>query len=44
MAYAGLAGLSPIFGLYCAIVPAFVYVAFGPSRESAIGAMALVSI
>ena len=44
MAYAGLANLSPIFGLYCAIVPAFTYAAFGPSRESAIGAMALVSI
>lgn len=70
MAYAGLAGLSPIYGLYCAIAPAMyvaasnqqnnqptvhpinqpstlhnsVYVIFGPSRESAIGAMALVSI
>lgn len=44
MAYAGLAGLSPLYGLYCAIAPAFVYALFGPSRESAIGAMALVSI
>lgn len=44
MAYAGLANLSPIYGLYCAIFPAFVYAVLGPSRDSAIGAMALVSI
>lgn len=44
MAYAGLANLSPIYGLYCAIFPAFIYAVLGPSRDSAIGAMALVSI
>lgn len=44
MAYAVLANLSPIYGLYSAIAPNIVYSFFGPSRESAVGAMALVSI
>ena len=44
MAYSVLANLTPIYGLYCAIVPNLVYSFFGPSRESAVGAMALVSI
>ncbi len=44
MAYATLANLSPIYGLYCALFPNVVYAIFGPSRESAVGAMALLSI
>lgn len=44
MAYSVLANLTPIYGLYCAIMPNLVYCFFGPSRESAVGAMALVSI
>jgi len=44
MAYSVLANLTPIYGLYCAITPNLIYSFFGPSRESAVGAMALVSI
>lgn len=44
MAYSVLANLTPIYGLYCAIAPNLIYSFFGPSRESAVGAMALVSI
>lgn len=40
--YALLANLSPIHGLYCAIIPNLVYACLGTSRESAVGAMALV--
>jgi hypothetical protein len=42
--YGVLAGLPPIYGLYCAIVPNIVYAIFGTSRESAVAAMALVSL
>jgi MFS superfamily sulfate permease-like transporter len=41
--YALLANQSPIHGLYCAIIPNIVYAMLGTSRESAVGAMALVS-
>jgi len=43
--YFGLlqAGCSPIFGLFCAIVPNVTYALLGTSHESAVGAMALVS-
>ena len=37
MAYATLANLTPIFGLYCATIPNITYAFFGPSRESAVG-------
>lgn len=44
MAYAMLAGLPPIVGLYAATVPLVVYAFFGSSRELAIGPVAMVSI
>jgi len=42
MAYASLAGLSPIVGLYC-YVPLLVYAATGTSNFLAVGPVALVS-
>eukprot|EP00026_Physarum_polycephalum_P002885 Phypoly_transcript_02894.p1 GENE.Phypoly_transcript_02894~~Phypoly_transcript_02894.p1 ORF type:complete len:746 (+),score=98.98 Phypoly_transcript_02894:338-2575(+) len=44
MAYAFLAGMPPIYGLYCAFVPTLMYVIFGSSRHLAIGPLAIVSI
>ncbi|MFB6229838.1 MAG: SulP family inorganic anion transporter [Salinibacter sp.] len=41
MAYAVIAGLPPIYGLYGALVPLLVYPAFGTSRQLAIGPQAL---
>lgn len=44
MAYAVLAGLPPVYGLYASIVPVLVYAVFGTSRQLAVGPVALVSI
>ncbi|XP_065872954.1 sulfate transporter 4.1, chloroplastic-like isoform X3 [Euphorbia lathyris] len=44
MSYAKLAGLQPIYGLYCGFVPVFVYAIFGSSRQLATGPVALVSL
>ncbi|XP_020231928.1 probable sulfate transporter 4.2 [Cajanus cajan] len=44
MSYAKLAGLQPIYGLYSAFVPIFVYAIFGSSRQLAVGPVALVSL
>ena len=44
MAYAWLAGLPPIYGLYAAFVPLIVYPFFGSSRHLSVGPVALVSI
>jgi len=44
MAYAMLAGLPPIYGLYAALVPMIVYPFFGSSRFLSVGPVALVSI
>src|SRR5690625_754447 len=44
MAYAMLAGLSPVTGLYAATIPAIVYALFGTSRHLSVGAVALRSI
>jgi SulP family sulfate permease len=41
MAYAVIAGLPPIYGLYGALVPLLVYPAFATSRQLAIGPQAL---
>lgn len=44
MAYALLAGLPPITGLYAATVPLLVYPFFGSSRQLAVGPVAMVSL
>jgi SulP family sulfate permease len=44
MAYAMLAGLPPVTGLYAATVPVFVYALFGSSRHLAVGPVAVVSL
>ena len=44
MAYAMLAGLDPIVGLYASVVPLLVYSLFGTSRELAVGPVAMVSL
>eukprot|EP01117_Protostelium_nocturnum_P005547 TRINITY_DN2005_c0_g1_i2.p1 TRINITY_DN2005_c0_g1~~TRINITY_DN2005_c0_g1_i2.p1 ORF type:complete len:782 (+),score=267.87 TRINITY_DN2005_c0_g1_i2:283-2628(+) len=44
MAYALLAGVPPIYGLYTAWIPLFIYFIFGSSRELAIGPTAMVSL
>ena len=41
MAYAMLAGLPPIYGLYASLVPLVVYPFFGTSRHLAVGAVAI---
>jgi len=44
IAYALIAGLPPIYGLYCAIVPQVMYAIFGSSRQVAIGPVAMDSL
>jgi SulP family sulfate permease len=44
MAYAMLAGLPPIIGLYAALIPLVVYALFGSSRQLAVGPVAMVSL
>lgn len=44
MAYAVLAGLPPIYGLYASIVPLVLYAIFGTSRQLAVGPVAMVSL
>jgi MFS superfamily sulfate permease-like transporter len=44
MAYAMLAGLPPIVGLYAAIAPPFVYALFGSSAKLAVGPVAMDSL
>ena len=44
MAYAMLAGLSPVHGLYAATIPTAVYSFFGRSRALAVGPVALDSL
>lgn len=41
MAYAVIAGLPPIYGLYAGLVPLFVYPLFGTSRHISIGPVAI---
>lgn len=44
MAYAMIAGLAPVYGLYAALVPLAVYALFGTSRELAVGPVAMVAL
>jgi len=44
MAYAMLAGLAPVTGLYAATLPLFGYVVFGTSRELAVGPTAVLAL
>jgi len=44
MAYAMLAGLPPVVGLYASVVPLLVYAFFGTSRQLAVGPVAMVSL
>ncbi len=44
MAYAMLAGLPPIVGLYASTIPIILYALFGSSRELAVGPVAMVSL
>ncbi|MDZ7802014.1 MAG: sulfate permease [Trueperaceae bacterium] len=44
MAYALLAGLPPVVGLYASVVPLLVYAMFGSSRQLAVGPVAIVSL
>ena len=44
MAYAMLANLPPIYGLYSCIIPVFAYCIFGTSKHVHIGPFALVSM
>lgn len=44
MAYAMLAGLPPIYGLYASLIPLLIYAVFGTSRQLAVGPVAMVSL
>lgn len=44
MAYAMLAGLPPIYGLYAALVPQVVYALMGTSRQLGVGPVAMDSL
>ncbi|NVM77105.1 SulP family sulfate permease [Duganella sp. SG902] len=44
MAYAMVAGLSPVVGIYASILPPIVYALFGSSMTQSVGPMAIVSL
>ncbi len=44
IAYAMIAGLPPIYGLYTAMIPPLVYAVFGTSRQLAVGPVAMDSL
>ncbi|MEE3225914.1 MAG: SulP family inorganic anion transporter, partial [Bacteroidota bacterium] len=44
MAYAMIAGLPPVFGLYAALLPQVIYALMGTSRQIAIGPVAMDSL
>lgn len=44
MAYAVIAGLPPIYGLYASTIPLLIYAVFGTSRQLAVGPTALVAL
>ncbi|MCU0443415.1 MAG: solute carrier family 26 protein [Microscillaceae bacterium] len=44
MAYAGIAGLPPVYGLYAALLPQLIYALLGTSRQLAVGPVAMDSL
>ena len=44
MAYALIAGLPPVYGLYAALTPQIVYTIMGTSRQLAVGPVAMDSL
>lgn len=44
MAYALIAGMPPIYGLYASLVPLVVYAFMGTSRQLAVGPVAMISL
>lgn len=44
MAYAMLAGLPPVIGLYASTIPLIIYALFGTSRQLAVGPVAMISL
>ncbi|EPB66355.1 hypothetical protein ANCCEY_14554 [Ancylostoma ceylanicum] len=44
IAYATLAGVDPVYGLYASCFPAFFYMFFGTSRHVSIGSFAVVAL
>ena len=44
MAYALIAGLPPVYGLYASIVPTFLYAIFGTSRQLSVAPVAMDSL
>ena len=44
MAYALLAGMPPVYGLYASIIPVLIYAILGSSRQLAVGPVAMVSL
>ena len=44
IAYAMIAGLPPIYGLYTAMIPQVVYALFGTSRQLSVGPVAMDSL
>jgi len=44
IAYAMIAGLPPIYGLYTAMIPPIIYAIFGTSRQLAVGPVAMDSL
>lgn len=44
MAYAMIAGLPPVFGLYASLIPQVIYAVMGTSRQLAVGPVAMDSL
>lgn len=44
MAYASLAGMPPVYGLYAAMIPQFIYSLLGTSRHVSVGPVAIDSM
>lgn len=44
MAYAMIAGMPPIYGLYASTIPLLIYALLGTSRQLAVGPVAMVSL